>query len=243
MSSTYVTVLSGSVTVGEAGDAVTVHVTGQIGWMRRGVLRSTGALTGDELWRIGDPTSPGAAVLEGLIPFRPLVAEPASRLTAWSLYVADSGTPDQLWRIDDPTSPGAAVLEGSLPSGLSTPTGITSHGGSLYVADTGTPDQLWRIDDPTSPGAAVLEGSLPLRPLVAGRHHVSRRVALRGGHRHSRSIMADRRPDISGRGGAGRLTPFRPLDADRHHVSRRVALRGGQHGRRIMADRRPHISG
>ena len=33
MSSTYVTILSGSVTVGEAGDAVTVHVTGQIGWM------------------------------------------------------------------------------------------------------------------------------------------------------------------------------------------------------------------
>ena len=33
MSSTYQTILSGTVTVGEAGDAVTVHVTGQIGWM------------------------------------------------------------------------------------------------------------------------------------------------------------------------------------------------------------------
>ena len=33
MSSTYQTILSGAVTVGEAGDAVTVHVTGQIGWM------------------------------------------------------------------------------------------------------------------------------------------------------------------------------------------------------------------
>ena len=45
----------------------------------------------------------------------------------------------------------------SFPSGLTVPTGITSHGGALYVVDdgTGTANELWRIDDPTSPGSAV----------------------------------------------------------------------------------------
>ena len=35
MSSTYVTIMSGSVTVGEVGDGVSVHVTGQIGRLGR----------------------------------------------------------------------------------------------------------------------------------------------------------------------------------------------------------------
>ena len=58
MSSTYQTILSGAVTVGEAGDAVTVHVTGQIGWMGAVLYVADGG-TGDNLWRIDDPTAPG----------------------------------------------------------------------------------------------------------------------------------------------------------------------------------------
>ena len=156
MSSTYVTVLSASVTVGEAGDAVTVHVTGQIG-------RMGGALyvvdnTGDELWRVDDPTAPGSAVLEGSFPSG--IGSPLGITShGGALYVVDN-TGDELWRVDDPTAPGSAVEEGSFPSGIGNPTGITSHGGALYVVD-GSDDELWRVDDPTAPGSAVEEGSFP----------------------------------------------------------------------------------
>ena len=157
MSSTYQTVLSGSVTVGEAGDAVTVHVTGQIGWM--GAAIYVVDFTGAELWRIDDSTNPGGSVLEGDFPSG-LTALRGITSHAGALYVVDFTGAD-LWRIDDPTSPGSAVREGSFPSGLTNPNGITSHAGALYVVDSGSPDQLWRIDDPTSPGSAVLEGSFP----------------------------------------------------------------------------------
>ena len=153
--SNYETIMSASVTVGEAGDAVTVHVTGQIG-------RSSSLYvvdnTGDDLWRIDDPTNPGAAVLVGSFPSG-LTSPGGITSDGASLYVVDF-TGDDLWRIDDPTNPGAAVLEGSFPSGLTAPSGITSDGASLYVVDF-TDDELWRIDDPTNPGAAVLEGSFP----------------------------------------------------------------------------------
>ena len=157
MSSTYVTIMSGSVTVGESGDAVLVHVTGQIGRMGGALYVVDGS--SHALWLIGDPTDPGSAVLQGSFPSG--LPNPRG-ITSHdgSLYVVDSAD-DDLWRIDDPTSPGSAVLEGSFPSGLTNPQGITSQGGSLYVVDIGTPDQLWRIDDPTAPGSAVLEGSFP----------------------------------------------------------------------------------
>ena len=154
--SNYETIMSASVTVGEAGDTVLVHVTGQIG-------RSSSLYvvdnTGDELWRIDDPTNPGAAVLEGSFPSG-LTAPGGIPRTAASLYVVDR-TGDELWRIDDPTNPGAAVLVGSFPSGLTQPAGITSMpGGAQYVVDR-TDDELWRIDDRLNPAAAVLVGSFP----------------------------------------------------------------------------------
>ena len=157
MSSTYVTVLSASVTVGEAGDAVTVHLTGQIGWM--GAALYVVDNDGDELWRFADPTAPGSAALEGSFPSG-LMFPGGITSHGGALYVVDADG-DELWRIDDPTAPGSAVLEGSFPSGLEQPTGITSHDGALYVVDAGTPKSLWRIDDPTAPGSAVLEGSFP----------------------------------------------------------------------------------
>ena len=156
MSSTYVTVLSASVTVGESGDAVTVHLTGQIGWM--GAVLYVVDLDGDELWRIGDPTAPGSAVLEGTFPSG-LDFPRGITSHGGALYVADSGG-DELWRIGDPTAPGSAVLEGPFPSGITTPDGITSHGAVLYVVDLDG-DELWRIGDPTAPGSAVLEGTFP----------------------------------------------------------------------------------
>ena len=160
MSSSYQTIMSGSVTVGVAGDAVLVHVTGQIGWMGAALYVLGQDDTGDELWRIDDPTDPGAAVLEGDFPSG-LTAPEGIASQGGALYVVNSVTPDELWRIDDPTDPGAAVLEGDFPSGLTSPSGITSQGGALYVVNSVTPDELWRIDDPTDPGAAVLEGDFP----------------------------------------------------------------------------------
>ena len=148
------TILSASVTVGESGDAVTVHVTGQIGWMGAALY----IVDSDELWRIDDPTAPGSAVLEGSFPSG--LGNPQGVTShGGALYVVDKGG-EELWRIDDPTAPGSAVLEGSFPSGLTFPEGITSHGGALYVVDD-VGDELWRIDDPTAPGSAVLEGSFP----------------------------------------------------------------------------------
>ena len=158
MSSTYQTIMSGSVTVGESGDAVLVHVTGQIGRMVSGALYVVDE-TGDELWLVADPTAPGSAVLEGSFPSG-LTGPLGITSQGGALYVVDNGS-DELWRLDDPTSPGSAVLEGSFPSGLAFPSGITSQGGALYVANGGSGDDLWRIDDPTSPGSAVLEGSFP----------------------------------------------------------------------------------
>ena len=157
MSSSYQTIMSGSVTVGESGDAVLVHVTGQIGRMG-GALYVVDS-TSRELWLIGDPTAPGSAVLQGTFPSG--LGQPLGITSqGGALYVVDSGSPDELWRVDDPTSPGSAVLEGSFPSGLARPEGITSQGGSLYVVDV-VGRELWRVDDPTSPGSAVLEGSFP----------------------------------------------------------------------------------
>ena len=154
-SSAYVTLMTASVTTGEAGDAVLAHVTGQFGLMNPLYVVDT---TRSELWRIADPSSPGAATLVGGFPSGLAVPDGITS-HGGSLYVVDSSG-DELWRIDDPSSPGAATLEGTFPSGLAFPGGITSHGGSLYVVDT-TGGELWRIDDPSSPGAATLEGTFP----------------------------------------------------------------------------------
>ena len=76
-----------------------------------------------------------------------------------NLFIVDDDG-DELWSVGDPTIPTSAVLEGDFPSGLTTPQGITSHGGSLYIVDNDG-DELWRLDDPTDPGSAVLEGDFP----------------------------------------------------------------------------------
>ena len=157
-SATYVTIMSGEVTVGEAGDAVLVHLTGQIGWTGR--VFYVADQSDDQLWRIDDPTSPGGAVLVGAFPSG-LQGPGGITLHGGSLYVVDDSG-NSFWRIDDPTNPGGAVLVGAFPSGLNRPNGITSHGGVLYVANsTNTEEALWRIDDPTSPGGAVLVGAFP----------------------------------------------------------------------------------
>ena len=178
MSSTYQTILSASVTVGESGDAVTVHVTGQIGWMGAALyVVDDGRAT--ELWRIDDPTAPGSAVAGRLIPIRALGPRPASRRTAGrsTWWRMDAG--EELWRIDDPTAPGVGVAGGLIPIRAHEPaTGITSHGGALYVVDNGNAgDELWRIDDPTAPGAAVDGRLIPIRAYVS--RPASRRTAGR----------------------------------------------------------------
>ena len=179
MSSTYQTILSASVTVGESVDAVTVHVTGQIGWMGSALYVVDD--TDDELWRIDDPTAPGGAVLEGSFPSG-LSGPRGITSHGGALYVADGN--GELWRIGDPTNPGGATNAGSFPSGLTSPQGITSHGGALYVVNARSLpglDRLWRIDDPTAPGRGCPGRLIPLRPHGPERHHVSRRGALRGG--------------------------------------------------------------
>ena len=152
MSSTYVTVLSGSVTVGEAGDAVTVHVTGQIAKVGETILYVADGGS-DELWRIDDPTSPGSAVLEGSFSSG-LTASFGITSQAGALYVVDRGTPGDLWRIDDPTNPGFGGPGGSsFPSGLvSNPNGITSHGGSLYVVGLWHPRRIMADRRPNGSG-------------------------------------------------------------------------------------------
>ena len=112
MSSTYVDVLSASVTTGEAGDAVAVHVTGQFGVMRSLYVVDPGSP--DELWRISDPSDPGAATSVGSFPSG--LGDPRGIAShGGALYVVDPGSPDELWRISDPSDPGAATSVGSFP--------------------------------------------------------------------------------------------------------------------------------
>ena len=160
MSSTYQTVMSASVTVGEAGDAVSVHVTGQFGVMLSLYVADDSG--NDELWRIDDPTAPDGAADVG--DFANGLGNPQGITShGGSLYVVNSPSGNtELWRIDDSTAPSGAVNVGDFPSGLSSISGITSHGGSLYVVGTSSnfARHLWRIDDPTAPGGAISEGQV-----------------------------------------------------------------------------------
>ena len=130
MSSTYVTVMSGTVTTGEADDAVAVHVTGQFGVM---VSLYVVDDTGRELWRISDPTAPGGAISSGAFPAG--LTEPNGITShGGSLYVVDRQR-RRVMANQRPFGTGRGNLAGAFPSGIGTPTGITSHGGSLYVVD------------------------------------------------------------------------------------------------------------
>ena len=162
MSSTYATVLSASVTVGAASDAVRVDVTALLGWMGPAVYvvdsREPPSLV-TELWQIERPENPALATNQGSFPSG-LNAPAGITSHGGAVYVVDD-TGDELWRCADPTSPSACVTQGSFPSGLGTPGGITSHAGAVYVVDDGSPDELWRCADPTSPSACVTQGSFP----------------------------------------------------------------------------------
>ena len=122
MSSSYQTIMSGSVTVGESGDAVLVHVTGQIGRMG-GALYVVDNASANELWLVDDPTaSGGGGQLQGTVPIRPREPGPASLLTTERSTLWTTPRANELWLVDDPTAPGAAVnCKAPFPSGITRP--------------------------------------------------------------------------------------------------------------------------
>ena len=156
MSSTYTTMMSATVTVGDASDAVRVDVTALLGLM-------VGALyvvdnSGDELWQMEGPENPALATNQGSFPSG-LTSPQGITSYGGALYVVDIN-PGEMWRCADPTSPGTCVNQGSFPAGLAAARGITSHSGAVYVVDI-NPGELWRCADPTSPGTCVNQGSFP----------------------------------------------------------------------------------
>ena len=156
MSPTYVALLSASVTVGEAGDAVLIQVVGRV------VHRPSPLYIMDDssngLWRLDNPAAPAGAVLQGAFPAG-LSGPNGITSHGGSLYIVDGGD-DGLWRLDNPAAPAGAVLQGAFPAGLSGPNGIMSHGGSLYIVDF-SGRELWRLDNPAAPAGAVLQGAFP----------------------------------------------------------------------------------
>ena len=161
MSSTYVSLMSASVTVGEAGDAVLARVTGQLGWMGAALYVVNYATTSGEMWQMERPDNPALATNQGSFPSG-LTNPEGITSHGGAVYVVNASTPDEMWRCADPTSPGTCANQGSFPSGLTNPRGITSHGGAVYVVDgTATGDEMWRCADPTSPGTCTNQGSFP----------------------------------------------------------------------------------
>ena len=114
--------------------------------------------SGDELWELADPSSPGTSVLRGNFPGG-LTVPTGITSHDGSLWIIDNSG-DELWEVADPSNPGAAVLRGDFPANLSSPRGITSHSGSLWIVDD-TGDELWELANPSSPGTAVLRGEFP----------------------------------------------------------------------------------
>ena len=158
MSPTYVALLSASVTVGEAGDAVTIQVVGRV--VHRPSSLYIVDIDGNELWRLDNPAAPDRAFLQGAFPAG-LFQAGGITSHGGSLYIVDIGGPEgELWRLDNLAAPAGAVLQGAFPAGLSVPHGITSHGGSLYIVDIDG-DELWRLDNPAAPAGAVLQGAFP----------------------------------------------------------------------------------
>ena len=105
MSSTYQTILSGSVTVGEAGDAVTVHVTGQIGWMGAAIY----AVDNDRATNCGGlttrPNSRFGAVEEGDVSVRAYATPQGITSHGGALYAVDSKRPLNCGGLTIPTNP------------------------------------------------------------------------------------------------------------------------------------------
>ena len=160
MSSTYVTLLSGEVDVGEAGDAVRVDVTAQLGWMGAALFVVDDG--GREIWQLESPANPALATNQGSFPSG--LGEPTGvAFHEGAIYVVDNLLPqEEMWRCADPTSPGLCTSQGSFPTSLNGPQGIVSHGGAVYVGDSdATPNEMWRCADPTSPGLCTSQGSFP----------------------------------------------------------------------------------
>ena len=157
MSSSYQTIMSASVTVGEAGDAVSVHVQGQFG-----VILSLYLVNSGDLWRQSDPSVPGGAYLVGAFPSG-LSHSTGITSHGGALYIVDDSG-DELWLLSDPSTPSGAILQGAFPSGIFAPKGITSHGGALYIVNrtgSSSPAELWLLSDPSTPSGAILQGAFP----------------------------------------------------------------------------------
>ena len=155
-------------------------VTGQIG--RMGAAFYVVDTTGEELWRIDDPTAPGSAVLEDSFPSG---LSNATGITSHggALYVVDDCTGDELWRIDDPTAPGFGSPGGHIPIRARGPERYhIARRGALRGGQLRRPTELWRIEDPTAPGFGGPGRLIPIRDLATSeRYHIARRGALRGG--------------------------------------------------------------
>ena len=243
MSSTYTTMMSATVTVGDADDAVRVDVTAYwAGWSGRCMWWTTPAMSCGR-WRgltIRLLPLTRAASRQDWIPRK------ASRRTAgpstWWIARTTVVPPDanNLWRCADPTSPGSCTLQGNFPSGLPAPRGITSHGGAVYVVDAGVVDELWRCADPTSPGTCVSQGNFP-----AGLAE-PRGITSHGGAVYVVDVIPAelwRCTDPTSPGSCtqpGQL-PVRIGYPARHHVVWRGPLRGGS-SRRAVAVHGPDKS-
>ena len=158
MSSTYVTVMSGSVTTSEPGDSVLVHVTGQFRQMDPLYIVDSN----EKLWRLDDLEDPSSAILKGSLPsdFTSLGGMLSKN---GSLYMINNGsTPKQLWRLTDFSDPSSATLVDTFPSQISSVAGFTAHGGSFYILLTSR--KLWSLDDLSDPSSATLVGTLPVWP-------------------------------------------------------------------------------
>ena len=161
MSTTWVTVMSGSVTTRDAGDSVQLHLMGEFGLMNPVYLLGTSvtANTTSTLSRIDDPNDPAGGTMVGFLPSGVQAHALASHSGSLYYIVSQSGT-RTLWRIDDLSDPAGAVMVGTLPSGVGS-TGMTFKGGSLYIGGSSDPSTLWRFDDLSDLAGGTLVGTFP----------------------------------------------------------------------------------
>ena len=101
MSSTYVDILIADVYVGEAGDAVRVDVTAQLGWMGAGlfIVEDTRGF-----WMLSDLGNAGSATEEGRLGVGP--SPSGMTICGGTLYVSSRILPARLYSIPDPSDPG-----------------------------------------------------------------------------------------------------------------------------------------
>ena len=149
MSSTYQTIMSATVDVGEQGDRVLIHVGAQIGRMGAGLYVSD--TTDNMLWAMVTPSDTATQ----LGTFATLAVSDMATSDG-ALYLL-SRTVDALYRMPDPSSLGSLTMVGNFPSGLDDPRAMTDIGGILYIVESRF---LWKLIDKTDPGSATLVGEL-----------------------------------------------------------------------------------